>query len=499
MNINKHKIINSISLIFLLSLISCNETVKYKQTNKEDKLIDYFTVIVSSKEDNPPILLSLSKSFENLDKFEFFFKKTDTFNIKANKWNQILLGSKETFIDSLFIKTGDTLMLTFKDGILKKQFKNKKIEKWSYSNILKNSKIKKEVDSLYNLFFKIDYSNPLEIFHEFTKTKTYRIIPNIKKIKKEKNILEKLNEKYKYLIDEYEKENSKYDVSKKTLLNELLKNKILLDLLTYDNFFKDNRLVNFITQDVFDPIDTIENPYQFNYLSTLLFWVHFKGNKNNKFLELHQIYDSIPNHFNKKWVEKARMIVIEQMAVRGNDLKNTTKYLSNFNNEYENDYFIKYIEENFLINLRKIYNSKDKVNLMNSAGEVTNLDRLLVSLRGKLVYVDYWASWCGPCREAMPAMRKLEDNYKNKNIAFVYFSIDTENKKWLEASKNESINNHNYLILNHKNSNLKNNLKINTIPRYLLFDKKGKLLLKNAPSPKSRELKVKLNKLLQNN
>merc|ERR1711916_38022 len=55
------------------------------------------------------------------------------------------------------------------------------------------------------------------------------------------------------------------------------------------------------------------------------------------------------------------------------------------------------------------------VNYENNAGGKTSLD----DLQGKYVYIDVWATWCGPCIQEIPSLKKIEKQYHNKNIEFV--------------------------------------------------------------------------------
>lgn len=128
--------------------------------------------------------------------------------------------------------------------------------------------------------------------------------------------------------------------------------------------------------------------------------------------------------------------------------------------------------------------------LMKSNGKQLTLETLKKLYAGKVVYVDFWASWCGPCREALPYSVELRDKLKGKNVVFVYLSIDNTLKSWQTASTQETLSSHedNYLIVNHSTSNFLKQQKLTSIPRYMIFDKQGKLAYPNAPGAKSKNL-----------
>jgi thiol-disulfide isomerase/thioredoxin len=112
--------------------------------------------------------------------------------------------------------------------------------------------------------------------------------------------------------------------------------------------------------------------------------------------------------------------------------------------------------------------------------------------KGKGIYVDFWASWCGPCRMALPKSRELHSEYKD--IVFLYLSTDTNYEAWLKANKYEKLEQNSYFILNKKADYLKN-LEINFIPRYIIYNQESVLIDKNAPRPESTEIKAALNGL----
>ena len=123
---------------------------------------------------------------------------------------------------------------------------------------------------------------------------------------------------------------------------------------------------------------------------------------------------------------------------------------------------------------------------------------ILETNKGKVIYVDYWASWCAPCRAAMPASHELRQKYKNKDIVFVYLALNDTEKLWKDAMEKDGLLGYNdsYLITNPKNSKMLNDLHIQAIPRYMIYDKSGKLVHKNASGPGSEKTIVLLNQYL---
>lgn len=69
-------------------------------------------------------------------------------------------------------------------------------------------------------------------------------------------------------------------------------------------------------------------------------------------------------------------------------------------------------------------------------GKKVNLD----SYKGKVLVVDFWASWCGPCRAEIPKLKKIYEDYKdNENVEFLSISIDGDNAAWLKALDKEAM------------------------------------------------------------
>jgi thiol-disulfide isomerase/thioredoxin len=117
------------------------------------------------------------------------------------------------------------------------------------------------------------------------------------------------------------------------------------------------------------------------------------------------------------------------------------------------------------------------------------LQNMINKYAGKLVLVDFWASWCKPCREEFPNEKKLMEEYPN--VAFIFISIDKSSSAWEKALAQypDILNKDNsFLLTKSDEDQLLKDLDIRTIPRYVLFGKNGAIIHKDAPRPSSLEI-----------
>jgi thiol-disulfide isomerase/thioredoxin len=122
----------------------------------------------------------------------------------------------------------------------------------------------------------------------------------------------------------------------------------------------------------------------------------------------------------------------------------------------------------------------------------------LEDLRGKYVYIDVWATWCGPCRAEIPFLQKVEEKYKGKNITFVSMSVDEKKdyEKWKKMVTDKSLGGTQLIADNNWNSAFITAYAINSIPRFILIDPKGNVIDADAKRPSDAALEVQLDKLL---
>ncbi len=114
-----------------------------------------------------------------------------------------------------------------------------------------------------------------------------------------------------------------------------------------------------------------------------------------------------------------------------------------------------------------------------SLPNVLDKEDSLSSLKGKVVLIDFWASWCAPCRDANPYLVKLYNKYKEKGFEIYAVSIDTKKEAWLKAIKKDKLN---YTLVNDNkgwNSKTGEQYFIDQIPTNFLLNREGKIVAIN--------------------
>lgn len=144
--------------------------------------------------------------------------------------------------------------------------------------------------------------------------------------------------------------------------------------------------------------------------------------------------------------------------------------------------------------VERLYNHYSKLKVGAPAANFTMQDRKgktysLKDLRGKAVYIDCWATWCGPCVAETPHMAKLYEHYKkDKRIQLVSISLDNNRKKWEKSLDQEKPGWLQFICADNFKSDLCKNYDIDGIPRFLMFDKKGRIVSLNAPRPSHEKI-----------
>lgn len=103
----------------------------------------------------------------------------------------------------------------------------------------------------------------------------------------------------------------------------------------------------------------------------------------------------------------------------------------------------------------------------------------LSSIKGKYVLVDFWASWCAPCREENPNLVKLYQKYKSKDFEIFQVSLDKTRDAWIKAIKDDKLNWIHVSDLKYWDSPIAKTYNVESIPSSFLLDKDGSIMAKN--------------------
>lgn len=127
-----------------------------------------------------------------------------------------------------------------------------------------------------------------------------------------------------------------------------------------------------------------------------------------------------------------------------------------------------------------------------------DMDGKMVSLSdfiGKVVYLDIWASWCGPCRTEIPYAKKLEEEFKESGVVFLGVSIDEDEKAWKKIIKDKGIPGIQLISKGSFDSDIAQLYNVTGIPHYIIIGADGKIVDSNAQRP-SGGVKMDLEQLL---
>ena len=211
-----------------------------------------------------------------------------------------------------------------------------------------------------------------------------------------------------------------------------------------------------------------------------------KGNLTNEKYNWYAIEDTIDiegfNYLISEYENSVKLLI--------NKLIKSDDYISIELKKLEED--IDYIRNRKLSIINQPQNGESYIDFTyeNTAGE----DVSLSSFKGSLVYVDVWATWCGPCKAEIPYLKTLEQDYHEQNIVFLSVSVDTNKDQWLKMVQEEALGG--VQLWANGWSQITKDYAIFGIPRFMLFSEDGKVISNDAPRPSNEETRELFDKYL---
>ncbi len=455
--------------------------------------------------DNSPVRIKVFRNlYDSLPSTYYANKRVDTLRIPIDRYSVFLVSNKNVYTDTLYLNAGDTVRVNVLQGQDRVNVKGTNYQFEEEPD---------QLDSLYSLFYTSEPKNELArelaamLKNEPDIVTDFERIQVSLKYSPDTEYYQNNPEQYNFLVNQLIallnhnhldlKEVGTQEKNSLDTLEGHLKNLKSFDSLkNLYSFSKDPAiLIKLFNSQSFTEEQLANNPFGKGYLLYFIREVVLEGkpdrSKSMEYWDYKKAYDLSSNFFqNQSSLKFAREVALEEMMEYREPYEQVVQYLNKYMQTYSDSLYVKEFNQNFLADYDRYVREKEGLNLLRADGSVLRLEDVLNEHKDKIVYVDYWASWCLPCLKAMVHSKALRDVYEEKGVSFVYLNIDNDLSKWKKAATKHGLFDHpqNFLALNQTNSDLTDSLQIQALPRYLVFSN-GRLINSDAPGPESPKIK----------
>ncbi|WP_303317214.1 TlpA disulfide reductase family protein [Flavivirga abyssicola] len=397
-------------------------------------------------------------------------------SIGDNLEKNITLNEDKTFIDTIYMNTagiynfyGKSIYLQPADSlnlIFNPKDRNTPIV-FSGSNtsindyFLEKKRKKKKLVPSFRTYIKYDEAKYISLFSDVNK-EILKLLEPLKDVYPKFYEFEKrdLDYYYKFKLSEYERLHRKYTNNPDFEASETIKN--ITKTIDYDNatdfeHSADYRVLSvykFLSYSYYPRVTNLDHPDTLNTVFTKIKSLQSKNIKN-------YLLESMSRYINP-------------------DVKNLDVLYVGITESLTDSSALNKIEKKYKTAKRLVKgNPGFPFEFENHKGGTTSFK----DLRGKYVYVDMWATWCGPCKRQIPFLEQLEKKYHDANIAFVSISVDSSKDKWRKFVDEKQLGGIQLIADDANNSEIMKNYGITGIPRFMLFDTSGNIISANAKQP----------------
>ena len=174
------------------------------------------------------------------------------------------------------------------------------------------------------------------------------------------------------------------------------------------------------------------------------------------------------------------------------ELNELEDFVNHFNISQDNE-FSKLLNE-YILQLKRVAVGQPYLDFTQETPEGTLLSLSELVGKSKLLLVDFWASWCGPCRGENPNVVAVYKEYHEKGFDVLGVSLDMKKENWIKAIEDDGLIWHNVSDLKYWNNEAAQDYAVSSIPSNVLIDENGTIIAKNL---RGEDLRKKVEELLK--